>query len=86
MTALGITSHAEPIMHVDATPDAGYPLRILRAYLENCERVGWSGTNELLVAELNAACRKRAELLRGAIGTLEQAHCAATEKGGEHGG
>ena len=66
----------EPLAHVDATPDDGYVLRILRAHRANCD-VRWADsaggeetTNPVLVA-MNAACRRRAALLDAAIARLE---------------
>ena len=66
----------EPIIHVDATPDKEYPLRILRAHRENCN-VKWVcavdeklNTHPLLV-RMNKACDKRAEFLDRAIKILE---------------
>jgi len=61
----------EPIMHVDCTPDDEYPLRILRAYRENCN-VRWASDldNPLMVA-MNEACQKRAVILDKAISILQ---------------
>ena len=53
-------------LHVDATPDDGYPLRILRAYRENCD-IMWSDN---FWSDTNAAQRKRAEILDRAIALL----------------
>ncbi len=66
----------EPIRHVDATPDDGYVLRILRAYRQNCD-LRWSSTTDdieeshPLIAHMNAASDKRAALLDAAIAKLE---------------
>ena len=67
----------EPIIHVDATPDEGYPLRILRAYRENCNCKWASSTDgneeglSPLCIVMNEACEKRAEILDRAIKKLE---------------
>lgn len=66
----------EPIMHVDATPDPEYPVRILRAHREH-QNYRWvvdSGSENLreLVAKMEAARRRRAQLLDEAIRILEQ--------------
>jgi len=37
----------QPIEHVDGTPDNLYPLRILRAYRENCNCMWSESTNGL---------------------------------------
>ena len=66
------------IMHVNSTPDKEYPLRILRAYRENCN-VKWGSstgkgtkeTNPLLI-KMNQDCDKRAEILDKAINILEK--------------
>ncbi|KKN91139.1 hypothetical protein LCGC14_0220040 [marine sediment metagenome] len=59
----------ESILHVDATPDDEYPLRILRAYRENCN-VRWevSGDIDSLPYDvMNEACEQRAKILDKAI-------------------
>lgn len=68
----------EPILHVDATPDDEYPLRILRAHRRNCN-LRWvpscdpdRSPNELCAA-LNTAQEHRAAILDRAIEILEQA-------------
>ena len=66
----------EPMIHVDATPDPGYPLRILRAHREH-QKYRWvvesdSGNLRELVAKMEAARRRRAQLLDKAIRILEQ--------------
>lgn len=64
----------EPIEHVDATPDDGYPIRILKAYRENCD-VKWSNNtsnNDARVfAEMNKHQDERAKILDRAIKILE---------------
>jgi len=64
----------EPIIYVDATPDKDYPLRILRAYRENCN-CKWESTEQNphpLLVEMNKANDKRAQLLDNAIKILEE--------------
>ena len=65
-----------PILHVDATPNDGYVLRILQAYRDNCNAL-WStsgdGVTESakeLCRYVNAAQKKRAVLLDAAIRKL----------------
>jgi hypothetical protein len=64
----------QAIMHVDATPDEGYPLRILRAYRENCN-CRWAtttdGAMDALCGMMNEMCDKRAAILDKAIARLE---------------
>ena len=60
------------IMVVDATPNEGYPLRILRAYRENCNVKWVAEPPSTLVDMMNADCDKRAEILDRAIAILEQ--------------
>ncbi len=67
----------QPIIHVDATPDNDYPLRILRAYRANCD-MRWAETtnpdgavtNPMLVA-MNEHQAQRAAILDNAILCLE---------------
>ena len=66
----------EPIIYVDATPDEGYPLRILRAYRENCnckwkDTTNSNSTENLILRRMNENCDKRAALLDKAIAILE---------------
>lgn len=61
-----------PIIHVDATPDKNYPLRILRAYRENCNCIWTSDTDNPLIDQMNKDCRQRAVLLDSAIAVLEK--------------
>ena len=62
---------------VDATPDEGYPLRILRAYREDCDcmfsdnTVGEEPTSPLLKL-MNEHNRQRAVILDKAIVLLEK--------------
>ncbi len=69
----------QEIMHVDATPDGEYPLRILRVYRERCNS-RWSSTwgsvsnqeeNPVCVA-MNKWQDERAEILDKAIAILEE--------------
>ena len=61
--------------HVDATPDEDYPLRILRAYREDCN-LAWATTTDgtpsdsLLVKALNDLQMQRAAILDRAIAAL----------------
>lgn len=67
----------QPIMHVDGSPDAGYPLRILRAYRANCDsRYEGSGDEgaRIFCETMNDHQRQRAEILDKAIATLEAPH------------
>ena len=62
-----------PLLHVDATPDNDYPLRILRAYRENCN-VKWIATPPSVVYDqMNEMCDQRAKILDRAITLLEKA-------------
>ncbi len=65
----------EAIKHVNATPDDDYPLRILRAYRENCN-VKFATTSDgssdsLLLDVMNDMNDKRAAILDRAIAALE---------------
>lgn len=66
----------QPIIGIDGTPDKDYPLRILRAYRENCN-VRWNastdkGSDTNPVYELmNEHQQRRAKLLDQAIAILE---------------
>lgn len=62
----------QPIIHVDATPDENYPLRILRAYRENCNCEWVSDTDNPLIDQMNKHCRQRAVILDAAIAVLEK--------------
>ena len=69
----------DPLLHVDITPNAELPLRILRAYRVNCD-VRWTsntdgsdeGLNPVYKA-MNEHCAQRAEILDEAIGLLSKA-------------
>jgi hypothetical protein len=66
----------QQILYIDGTPNNEYPLRILKAYLENCN-CRWatdsSGNceNELFKI-MNEHCEQRAKILRKAINILEK--------------
>lgn len=60
----------EPLLHVDATPDAEYPLRILRAHRENCNCRWASDTENVLLNAMNQMNDARANLLDEAIAKL----------------
>lgn len=65
----------EPIIDVDATPDADYPLRILRAYRANCDiwfSADTQGIGQTLACRImNKTNVARATILDKAIKTLE---------------
>ena len=61
-----------PVLHVDATPDEEYPLRILHAYRENCnskwvESTDGSEPLNLVMIQMNEDCDRRARILDRAI-------------------
>ena len=62
----------QPIIHVDATPDGGYALRILRAYLENARCKWVADPPNALCDAMNEDCDKRAALLDEAIRALKE--------------
>jgi hypothetical protein len=62
----------EPLLHLDATPDSDYPLRILRAYRENCNCRWIANPPSALCDAMNEAQEKRAKLLDRAIAILEK--------------
>jgi hypothetical protein len=69
----------QPIKHIDATPDDGYPLRILEAYRRDCDmwcssstNLGDPETNPLCIA-MNEMQKKRAVVLDKAIAKLREA-------------
>jgi hypothetical protein len=61
----------QPIIHIDATPDADYVLRILTAYRQhadcNFEVHGVSDAEKIIYDAMNEANVARAELLDAAI-------------------
>lgn len=61
-----------PVMYIDATPNEEYPLRILRAYRENCNCRWTSELENPLINMMNEMCEQRAEILDKAISILEQ--------------
>jgi len=62
----------EPIRSISAVPDEEYPIRILKAYRENCN-CRWGGDlDNPLIKAMNEDCDKRAEILDKAIRTLEE--------------
>lgn len=64
----------EPLTYIDATPNKGYVLRILRSHLQNC-KARWGGTHNELVEAMNRMQEQREQLLKDAIAKLE-ACCA----------
>lgn len=62
----------EPILHVDATPDTEYPIRILKAHRENCNCKWIANPPAKIFDMMNEAQVKRAEILDRAIAVLEQ--------------
>ena len=62
----------EVILGIDATPDKEYPLRILRAYRENCNCKWVTDKPDLLFDKMNKDCDKRVKILDEAIGVLER--------------
>lgn len=68
----------QPILHVNCTPNEDYPLRILRAYRQQCD-CKWventdpsdEPTNPLLIM-MNEHCDQRAEILNRAIEKLSK--------------
>ena len=67
----------QPILYIDGTPNADYPIRILRAYRENCNCI-WADTTEGKGSEnpmlkmMNEHNEQRAKLLDKAIALLEK--------------
>lgn len=68
-------SNQVEILHVDATPDGGYALRILRAYRDMCDSryivMGMSENEQVLWNAMNQWQAQRAGELDRAIATLE---------------
>lgn len=61
----------QPILHIDATPNEDYVLRILRAYRKNCD-CRWASTEpNALIDMMNERCDQRAALLDKAIASIE---------------
>ena len=67
----GMEIVGQSIEHVDATPDAEYPVRILRAYRQNCDMRWEASPPSPLCDELNRLQEQRARLLDQAIAVLE---------------
>ena len=61
----------QPINHVDGTPNEDYPLRILRAYRENCNCKFEANPPSPLIDIMNEHCERRAKILDKAIAALE---------------
>ena len=63
----------QPILYVDGTPTDDYPLRILRAYRENCNcRWVSEPRPNPLIDLMNEYCEKRAKILDRAIRILKE--------------
>jgi hypothetical protein len=65
----------QPIIHVDATPNDSYPLRILEAYRENCNckwSVDTNDTEDIFCKFMNKQCDERAKILDKAIKILKR--------------
>ena len=65
------------VQYLDATPDEGYPLRILQAYRQLCdckwaESTDGSEPQNPLLRLMNEHCDKRAEILDRAIARLSK--------------
>jgi hypothetical protein len=71
MSVLG-ELNKEPVRFVDATPDEEYPLRILRAYLENAELRYQGAPDGTLAATMNEMNERREAILRHAIAGLKK--------------
>lgn len=71
----------EPIIYVDATPNGGYALRILRAYRENCNCRWEAEPPSPIVDLMNEHCELRAAELDKAITILEEADRCSTGVG-----
>jgi len=62
----------EYLTHVDATPDRGYPLRILTAHRQNCNGHWIADPPNPLYDLMNEHQIQRAKLLDEAIAILEK--------------
>jgi hypothetical protein len=71
-------------LHVVATPDDGYPIRILEAYLHSMTTMRWEGPDgdRETVEELNMNRDRCASALRRALDVL-RTHLEVPEKGTE---
>jgi len=65
----------EPVLHIDATPNEGYPLRILEAYRENCNMRWLTGSDgkceDPFYQLMNQYQEERAKILDSAIKILK---------------
>jgi hypothetical protein len=66
----------QPVLFLDGTPDKDYPLRILRAYRQQCDcrwtsSVDGSEPENPLLMLMNEHCEQRAKILDRAIAILE---------------
>jgi len=68
--SLLIRSSKQVILSIDATPDDGYPIRILKAYLEEAEGTYVESDPPQLGEIMNKAQNDRAVILRKAINKL----------------
>ena len=62
----------EPMILIDATPNKDYPLRVLKAYRENCNCKWTSNPDNPAIKQRNEDNDKRAVLLDKAINTLKR--------------
>ena len=60
----------EAVRHVDGTPNEGYVIRILEAYLENTQCLWRTNSLSDIATTMNRNCLERAILLRAAIAKL----------------
>lgn len=75
---LRIRNERQGVLFVDATPDDEYPLRILRAYLDNAEGSYVESEPPLIGEIMNQAQRDRAVILRRAIERLSSPNTQVT--------
>lgn len=61
-----------PVLFVDNTPNEDLPLRILRAYREDCNCQWRADPPNALVDMMNEHCQQRAAILDKAIAVLER--------------
>ena len=65
----------QSILNIDGTPDEGYPLRILKAYRENCDCRWTTGTDghcgDPVLRLMNDDNDRRAVILDRAIAILQ---------------
>lgn len=64
----------QPILHIDATPNEDYVLRILQAYRKNCDCRWASFKPNALIDMMNEHCDQRAALLDKAIAAIESSN------------